>query len=112
MGDHFENSTGRVAGPVGFIHYFLHASFGFSIHAPERYGILVAESDHLIPFRRPLQTSRADGDDMAEDLDTELPQERFGQRADGYPRRRFARTRALQNVTSVRKVVFDGACQV
>jgi hypothetical protein len=74
--------------------------------------MLLMERDNLVPRRLALEPLLSHGNHMSADFNREFAEQGLGQRAHRHPRRGFARTRPLENVPGVVKIVFDGAGEI
>ena len=71
-----------------------------------------AHGRDFVPCGGSFEAHAADGDDVAGDIDAELDQQGFGDRAEGHARGGFAGAGALQDVAGIGEIVLDGAGQI
>ena len=99
--DHFEDAAHGVAGAIGLVHHFLHALFGFGIHAAQQdfgFARSAATSSHaaLRSRRTPPTAITWLAMSMPNWISSAL-----ATRADGHARGGFAGAGALQNVAGI-----------
>ena len=109
---HFEDPADGVAGAVGLVHHFLHARFDSGIHAAEQDLAALAQRHQFRPLHRAVEPDRTHGDDMAQHLDAEFAQKRFGHGPDSDAGGGLAGAGAFQNIPGVVKIVLDRARQI
>jgi len=89
--DDFKHSSERIAGFENLVDFFFHALFGFGVRAVEQDFFLLIERKNLLPCDFMFESHSANRNHVAENLDTELMQEEFGQGSDGNARGGFTR---------------------
>ena len=92
--------------------FVFHALLDFRVGTIQQDFVPRVKGLNLFPGNFPLHGNAADGDDMAENFDTEFVQKKFGESADGDPGRRFAGGGTLENVAGLGKIVFESAGEV
>ena len=110
---HFENAAHGVAGPVGFVHHFLHLRFDFGVHAAEQDFLALVQRADFFPRGRGAADGRASmADHVAQDLDAELAEKGLGERAGSDARGGLTRAGALEDIARVVKIVLERAGKV
>ena len=77
MGDHLEHAAHGIARAICLVHHFLHLLFDAGIDAAQQNFLLAAELDQFFPARLAIEPHASDRNDMAQDLDAELPEQSF-----------------------------------
>ena len=111
MGHHFKYATYRVAGTERLIDNSLHALFGSLVHAAKQNFLARLQCQDLRPARIAIELCFAHSNDVACHRDSQSFQQLLGNRPGGHPRRGFARRGPLQNISCIRKIVFQRACR-
>jgi hypothetical protein len=83
VGHDLEDSAERISGLEDFVDFFFHALFGFGVSAIEQNFFASVKGANLLPGDLIGQRDGAGRDDVAENLDAEFAQEKFGDRAQG-----------------------------
>src|ERR1035438_3930529 len=96
--DHFEHAARRVARAVGLVHDCFHALFGCGIDAAEQDLGIPAHGCDFFPCGDSFEAHTTDGYHVAGEIDAELDQQGFGNRADGHASCGFTGAGALQKI--------------
>jgi hypothetical protein len=112
VGNYLEDSSERVTTLEDFVDFIFHAPFSFFVSTIQQDLILIVESLNVFPWDFLLHGNFADGNDVAENVDTEGAQKSFGDRADSDACRRFAGGGTFQDIAGLREIVFQGTRKV
>lgn len=112
MGHNFKNAAQRVAGFQNSIDFTLHLLFEFGICAVKQNLFAIVQSMNLFPRDVLREGDSSCSHNMTQNFDAKFSQQQLRKSADGDSCCGLPCRRALKNVTSFRKIVFESSSEI